>query len=80
MRCFFVFTFIAIIKLLCVLIIFNKIPHTAERHFPIKRLLFIFMFAISFISHIICTHAHDAEADHIIDREPNWSCRGDAAG
>ncbi len=77
---FLFLTFIAIIQVLCVLIIINKIPHTAERHFPIKGLLFIFIFAITFISHIICTHAHDAEADHIIDSEPNWRCRGDAAG
>ncbi len=33
-----------------------------------------------FISHIICTHAHNAEADHIVDSEPDWRCRGDAAG
>ncbi len=73
---FFVFTFISIIIVVII----------PERYFPlfIRGGLFICVviitITISFISHIICTRAHDAEADHIIDREPNWRCWGDAAG
>ncbi len=38
----------------------------------IRGRLFICVVMITFISHIICTRAHDAETDHVIDSEPNW--------
>ncbi len=47
------------------MIIINKLPHTADRHFQ----LFIFNIAITFISHIIWTHAHDAFAIALTDNQ-----------
>ncbi len=73
---FFVFTFISII-IYCGHYSRNIVSSLSEVDYLFVLLLLQLQF---FFSHIICTHAHDAEADHIIDSEPNWRCRGDAAG
>ncbi len=73
------FSFLHLFRLLLLWSLFQK-----DTFLFIRGRLFICVviirITISFISHIICTRAHDAEADHIIDREPYWRCRGDAAG